>query len=182
VRSAWHTPSRSAARFLFASEFPATISNSHRAKNPIFVRSIRQWRAGFITIGHGAPSFPPPLWGRVGRGVDRSSDDVAALPIHPLAPPHKGEGNKQIKKEAERRETLFLNRYTFRCSARLAIRARLSAFHCGSRWAVVTPQLSSRPCFLGGIAAFYPAGTYESYGPPSGEDSDVSPRALSAPA
>jgi hypothetical protein len=28
--------------------------------------------------------------------------------------------------------------------------ARLSAFHRGSRWAVVTPQLSSRPCFLGG--------------------------------
>jgi hypothetical protein len=56
----------------------------------------------------------------------------------------------RLQKEAERRETLFLNRRVFRRGARLAIRARLSAFHCGSRQGDFRrPRLSVRPCFPG---------------------------------
>jgi hypothetical protein len=40
--------------------------------------------------------------------------------------------------------------------------ARLSAFHRGSRWAVVTSQLNSRPGFLG------PDGSARPYEPPTG--------------
>jgi hypothetical protein len=41
--------------------------------------------------------------------------------------------NEENKKEAERRQTLFPNRFAFRHSARFAKSVRLSAFHCGSR-------------------------------------------------
>jgi hypothetical protein len=39
--------------------------------------------------------FPPPLWGRVGRGVGRGREGIDAfsyLTTPTPAPPHKGEG------------------------------------------------------------------------------------------
>ncbi len=41
-----------------------------------------------------APLFPPPLWGRVGRGVAQKSTQRQRItfPPPPLTPPHKGEG------------------------------------------------------------------------------------------
>jgi hypothetical protein len=54
------------------------------------------------------------------------------------------------EKEAERRKTHSSNRRIRRCSARLAGRARLPAFHRGSRRRdCSSPRLSVRPCFLG---------------------------------
>jgi len=47
----------------------------------------------------------------------------------PLSPPYK----QQTKKEAERRKTLSTILRTLRCGAREASRARLPAFHHGSR-------------------------------------------------
>jgi hypothetical protein len=59
-------------------------------------------------------------------------------PYSPFAIPHS-----PIKKEAERRQTLFLNRCAFRQSAHPAGRARLSAFHGGSRQRDAGPQGSA---------------------------------------
>jgi hypothetical protein len=60
------------------------------------------------------------------------------------------------RKETERRETHFHLSAPYGCGtapagavSRPAGRARLSAFHRGSRWGVVISQLSSRPGFLG---------------------------------
>ena len=40
--------------FLIRTRAMVKASSKIPAAIPIFVRSIRQWRAGFITIGHGA--------------------------------------------------------------------------------------------------------------------------------
>jgi hypothetical protein len=65
---------------------------------------------------------------------------------------------KKQKKDAERRHTLYNNLRTFRCGSRLARRARLSAFHRGSRQRESSSlRLSFRPGFLGrGLNGRYP--------------------------
>ena len=61
--------------------------------------------------------------------------------------------------EAERRQTLFTNRHILRCGAHPAGRARLSAFHHGSRLREYSSRrLGFRPGFLGlGLRGRYPA-------------------------
>ena len=62
------------------------------------------------------------------------------------------------RKEAERRQTQIRIRRIFRCGARLARRARLSAFHHGSRQRESSSlRLGFRPGFLGrGLNGRYP--------------------------
>jgi hypothetical protein len=91
---------------------------------PIFVRSLRQWRTEASRSEHGARRSQKSF--RLASGNKGCRTPRDAVP----QPPRCWRG------------------------ARLAIRARLSAFHCGSRWAVVTSQLSSRPCFLGAFLPF----------------------------
>src|SRR5580704_313101 len=69
--------------------------------------------------------------GRGGHGTKRGGASVSlfATPVSPK--PRNKAGNKKIK-EAERRQTLINIRRILRCGARLARRARLSAFHRGS--------------------------------------------------
>jgi hypothetical protein len=125
---------------------------------PTFVRSLRQWRAGTITIGIERSRVSP-----------RSTRHQ--IPFDSLPAPKtrfRQQKGSRTPRDAVPQPPRFWR------GARLAIRARLSAFHCGSRWAVVTPQLSSRPCILG------LGGNARSHGPPFGEDRNASPRALPA--
>jgi hypothetical protein len=89
---------------------------------PTFVRYIRRWIAGCITIGRGAQN-----------------------------------NQRKKEKEAERRQTRVSLLHRKAQRAPCAGRARLSAFHCGSRqgdgW---SPRLSVRPCFPGQSGAFGP--------------------------
>jgi hypothetical protein len=50
-RAEVNTENRSRGAFLFAPEFLQQTDPKKLAANPIFVRSLRQWRAGSITIG-----------------------------------------------------------------------------------------------------------------------------------
>ena len=71
----------------------------------------------------------------------------------------KAKKSKKQIKEAERRQTLINIRRILRCGARLARRARLSAFHRGShlRELFSSQRLSFRPGFLGrGLNGRYP--------------------------
>src|SRR5689334_23279898 len=48
--------------------------------------------------------FPPPLWGRVGRGVirRRTSADACGGPFHPYPLPTRGEGNRLHERRGPR--------------------------------------------------------------------------------
>ena len=61
-----------------------------------------------------------------------------------------GDGNDERKKEAERRQTQFINLRIIGCGARSSERARLSAFHHGSHQRESSSlRLGFRPGFLG---------------------------------
>jgi hypothetical protein len=148
-----------AARFLIRAKVMSQRFQTAITAIPIFVRSLRAVE-GRINHDRGTARV---AW--IGRSEIRKTILRISSPLPSftaLYPAPNLLGSPPAIKEAERRETLFLNRRTFQYGARLAIRARLSAFHCGSRQTVVTFWLSSRPCFLGR------GGSARSYGPPTG--------------
>ena len=55
-----------------------------------------QGRAGAASRPRASPPFPPPLWGRAREG---GPQDALRVPP-PLAPPHKGEGNRAVMPRA----------------------------------------------------------------------------------
>src|SRR5580692_9535307 len=67
---------------------------------PTFTATVRCLAAGpGNSIMGGSLRIPPPLWGRVGRGVGRGRINVDALyrlTTPTPAPPHKGEGRSFI--------------------------------------------------------------------------------------
>jgi hypothetical protein len=94
------TRRRSTRRWRICSIPPSAAAAPVSARRPASTRRRRSVQRA----PH--PPFPPPLWGRVGRGVGRlrttrrrplrmhQNRSVASRPP-PLAPPHKGEGNSE---------------------------------------------------------------------------------------
>jgi hypothetical protein len=95
------------------------------------------------------PAVERPEGSRSGHGELRRVGEPRGLRCCLAHPTKLASGNKR-KQNAEKR--CFLNRCTSRCSARLTIRARLSAFHCGSRQGDVGPQGSASGHASGDLA------------------------------
>ena len=149
-------PSRSRGAFLFAPESSAHHFQKRR-RQPTFVRCPGSGTAGRTMIGRGARRFVKARNAPCPRGSQNLFLKTAfSKPLGlRFAPPTLR--NARTKKEAERRQTRVSLLHLPAKRAPWPGRARLSAFHCGSRqgdsW---SPRLSVRPCFPGQSGAFGP--------------------------
>jgi len=152
-------PSRSRGAFLFAPESSAHHFQKRR-RQPTFVRCPEQWngrthhdrtrRKTLRRVGKGAERAVPTCFSK------RVSQTAFSKPRGlRFAQPTLRNARKQ--KEAERRQTRVSLLHLPAKRAPWPGRARLSAFHCGSRqgdsW---SPRLSVRPCFPRRSGAFGP--------------------------
>jgi hypothetical protein len=126
----------------------------------------------------GTLHFPPPLWGREGRGVVRRELCASPQPPPPLTPPHKGEGNKQIRKGSRTPKGARSSNRT--CKVRRASGGTRTPSGVPLRLmpkGLLIPRAQPRPSFLG------LGESLRAYGPRQpGRVSQASPRALPAPA
>jgi hypothetical protein len=152
---------RKASAAILAVRFSSPPSHRHaiskkRRHQPTFVRCPRQWNGRT----HHDRTRRKTLR-RVGKGAERAVPTRFSKPCFSkprglrFAPPTLR--NARTKKEIERRQTRVSLLHLPAKRAPWPGRARLSAFHCGSRqgdsW---SPRLSVRPCFPGQSGAFGP--------------------------
>src|SRR6185437_491791 len=150
---------RSRGAFLFAPESSAHYFQKRR-RQPTFVRCPRQWNGRTHHDRGGARRFvgwakarnaPCP---RVSQNLFLKTAFSKPRGLRCAQPTLR---NARTTKEAERRQTRVSLLHLPAKRAPWPGRARLSAFHCGSRqgdsW---SPRLSVRPCFPGQSGAFGP--------------------------
>jgi len=137
-----------------------------RRRHPTFVRCPRQWNGRTHHDRTRRNTLRSKTLRRVGKGAERAVPTRFSKPRFSKPRFSKPRGlrcaqptlrNARTKKEIERRQTRVSLLHLPAKRAPWPGRARLSAFHCGSRqgdsW---SPRLSVRPCFPGQSGAFGP--------------------------